>query len=521
MIRIVAFSGEIPSRAARLLPENAAQRAMNARLKKGVLSPFRTPAQVATLGADAGTIHLHGGEWLGFPDGVDVVPGPIADDRLYITGDGAPKLRVGAAVYDLAVAAPSAALGAVLTSGPVDSALSQTILYTYTWVSDFGEESEPAPVSAGLLWSPGLDVHLTGFEPVPAGRAISRQRIYRSQTSSSGVTSFYFVHERDATEADFIDVVADNPIQESLKSADFTPPPAGLKGVIALPNGMMAAFSGKNLYFCEPWQPHAWPEKYVLTTNHEIVGLGAFGSSIAVLTTGFPYIVQGTAPDNMTMERTELNLPCIAAAGIVDLGYQVAYPSTEGLAVVGTDGARLVTRDILDLDDWAGLNPAGFRAAQYEGRYVASFSEGSARQLIFFDITGQQPYLLRAAVSANALFFDLPSGRLFLLDGGRTIKEWDPAGGQPLALTWRSKVFHGVSPVNYGVVRVEGVEKVGRTMTVRVFGDGVLRASAGRLNTPRRLPAGFLATTWEVEVVGTAEVTSISLASSPTELAEG
>ncbi|MGL1400235.1 hypothetical protein ACSTI4_24935, partial [Vibrio parahaemolyticus] len=76
----------------------------------------------------------------------------------------------------------------------------------------------------------------------------------------------------------------------------YNPPPAGLRGLTAMPNGMMAAFDGKDLYFCEPYLPHAWPASYTLTTDFPIVGLGAFGTSLVVMTTGNLYLVSGTAP---------------------------------------------------------------------------------------------------------------------------------------------------------------------------------------------------------------------------------
>ena len=46
--------------------------------------------------------------------------------------------------------------------------------------------------------------------------------------------------------------------------------------IINLPNGMMVGFSGNNICFCEPFFPHAWPIRYRLTTNFDIVSLGAF-----------------------------------------------------------------------------------------------------------------------------------------------------------------------------------------------------------------------------------------------------
>src|SRR5690606_18334280 len=106
-------------------------------------------------------------------------------------------------------------------------------------------------------------------------------------------------------------------------SRHWTAPPDALSGLTAMPNGMMAAFVGKDLYFCEPFRPHAWPEIYVLTTDFPIVALGALGTTLWVLTEGYPYRVSGTTPGSMVMDKVEANLPCVNARAVVDLGHAI------------------------------------------------------------------------------------------------------------------------------------------------------------------------------------------------------
>lgn len=520
MIRITPFGGETPKIDASLLQNGSAQRALDIKLEEGTLLPIRQPRVVEQLTSSAMTIYLNGDDWLSWPAVVNVAPAPIAEDRLYVTGDGAPKIIAGDVTYPLAVPAPSRALIASLGAGTVNPDQSQTILYTYTWVTTLDEESEPAPLSNELLWSQGINVTLTGFIAPPAGRPIDRMRIYRSQTGALGDTLLYLIKERAVSTASFVDISGDNPIQEQLPSLDYNQPPAGLSGLVAMPNGMMAGFVGKRLYFCEPYRPHAWPEKYILTTDYEIVGLGVFGSAVAVMTVGQPYIVAGTAPDTMTMERIEVNLPCVSARGIVDLGYSIAYPSPEGLVTIGTGGAQLVSRALISRDQWQKLKPASFVAGSFAGRYMAAYTAGAVTSVLIIDLTGEQPFITYASDHATAMFNDIATGSLYYVRGAQ-ILEWDAIDSPPGSYTWRSKRFVHGGHINYGVFQADAdpLDGAAPAFTARLYADGALKATVTRPNDVCRLPSGFLARVWEVELVSNMKVRAIALASSPSELA--
>lgn len=576
IIRLAGFMGEAPRTIPRLLPDSMAQQAYNTKLDNGALKPIHQARFDNRLSSPAKTIYLHQGQWIGWDQVVDVVRGPVAEDRLYYTGDGAPKIRVDGEVMNLAITAPTGKPVAIVNGTPDDD-LSSTIIYAYTWVTSMGEESEPSPLSEGVEWSPGIPVTVRGFSQPPENRRVTLMRIYRSQTSSTGATELYFIAERPAGVGDFIDDDLD--AVELLPSTDYNPPPDDLSGITALPNGMLAAFSGKRLYFSEPYIPHAWPEKYVLTTDYEIVGLGAFGSSVAILTTGTPYIASGTAPENMVMEKLELNLPCIAPRGIVDLGYAVAYPSHLGLVSISSSGASVVSNSLFTRDQWLQMNPYSFVAGQFAGRWMASYAytdEGGEgkRGIIIIDLTGEQPFLIRNADYADSMFYDIASGSLYLLKSGTDIYEWD-AISQPFGeQLWRSKKFVIPTETNFGALLVEGDDitnaaqkktleekakaimaanraimdknrsggEIGgaaigvvpfggslidavmhnqSSLAVSVFADGALVFTTSKLNKVIRLPGGFLARTWEIEVRGNIQVSQITMAESASEMAEG
>ena len=62
------------------------------------------------------------------------------------------------------------------------------------------------------------------------------------------------------------------------------------------------------------------------------------------MTKGMPYVAQGTHPENMTAARLDVNLPCVTARGIVDMGYAVAYPSPYGLVMISANDAEKMAK---------------------------------------------------------------------------------------------------------------------------------------------------------------------------------
>lgn len=575
-LRFAQFSGEIPRLLSRLLPDTGSQHSENVRLDDGGLTPVRKSRQehVFTGMTDIQTIYKHGAEWLAWETVVNAVPGPVATDRLYYTGDGVPKMRVGTDVYDLAVPFPTAALSGSVTG--VGSGDVTTRLYVYTFVTDYDEESEPCPLSADINWQAGQTVTLSGFQAAPAGRAITKQRIYRSQSSNQSGTDLFFIAERTASTSNFVDTYTPEQFGEVLPSRDWNQPPDDLAGLIAMPNGMLAAFYGKELCFCEPYRPHAWPEKYRLTASYPIVGLGAYGSTVVAGTQGYPYVASGNAPESMVEEKIEVNLPCINGRGVVDLGYSVAYPSNDGLVVVSNGGATVATDALFTRADWQRFAPGSIVSSQFSGRYFASYAyleidgETLNQGTIVIDLTGQQPFLTRGTFKAAAYHYDLPTGALYFLVGNEVF-EYDALGQTNEIMTWKSKRIVLPAPATFGAILVEsgnaetaeerqarldeiaaveasnaalfaqdsiGSEVDGaevdlfamngdalqtipadKYISVKVYADGELIRTVSQMDSVKRIRAKR-AKVWEIQVNGTAEVEQITMATTARELNE-
>ena len=135
----------------------------------------------------------------------------------------------------------------------------------------------------------------------PSGRNIQTIRVYR--TDEDGV--FRFLANITYAGDTFTDSTSDSGLGEEVPSTDWDEPPADLKGIMHAGNGIIAGFAGKTLYFAERYLPHAWVEKYELTTNYNIVALANLPDGILVLTEGKPSIATGNDPAGMTLAELD------------------------------------------------------------------------------------------------------------------------------------------------------------------------------------------------------------------------
>ncbi len=151
------------------------------------------------------------------------------------------------------------------------AAQEETRAYAYTWVTAYGEEGPPSPPALltafdNATWTVGLQPPLA--EDMGTLRNIVRTNIYRTMASVQGGTVYFYVGTVTATATTFVDHITDDVVSLNsiLPSTTWYGPPATLQGLISMPNGMIAGFRANEVWFCEPFRPHAWPAQYVLTT---------------------------------------------------------------------------------------------------------------------------------------------------------------------------------------------------------------------------------------------------------------
>ncbi|WP_308418201.1 hypothetical protein, partial [Chitinimonas sp. BJB300] len=279
---------------------------------------------------------------------------------------------------------------------------------------------------------------------------------------------------------------------EALATKGFLPPPPDLQGLTAMPNGILAGFSGHHLYFCEPYLPYAWPDKYRLTSDYPIVGLAAFGQSLLVATTGHPYIVTGIDPASMSMDGLPSLLGCVAKRSIVSTGDGALYASASGLQGVGMAGSRLLSNEAMRTEHWQALDPANMTAVWHEGRYIAFTPNGG----VILDNAGR--FTTLAGLGASAAYIDPLNGALYIVTGGRCLQRFE--AGAPLSLRWRSKQF------SIGAGFVPPLARVNaRTypITFTLLIDEVVRHTRQVTSAePFRLPAALRGEVLALEVSG-------------------
>lgn len=367
-------------------------------------------------------------------------------------------------------------------------------------------------------------------------------------TTTTG-TLFYDVAERVTNTArywgdgsyTFIDDFDVSNLTISLASDEYDAPPAGLQGLKAIQNTILAGFVGNTVYFSDPGLPHSWPAKYAQTLEHEIVGIEPIGGvGVFVGTKAYSYLLSGSDPSTMSLSRTDALHPCLNRRSIVNMGYGVIYSTHEGLASASSQtGNKIVTASVHDADTWqAALNPASVIAAYYGGEYVAGHSTGS---FIFTQDDKSGGYITDFDEPFSALWFDARDNRLFYATGlSGDVFEWDDLAQPPQTMEWKSKVMISPDFGNLGAAAV--MASYGNQTTVWELTGPKWEDANVLWNSPTplvfklwadkeliyegevsdrsifRLPTGYRTDTIEVAITGTIRVQSIHLGENPLSL---
>ena len=535
-IVVRAFSGLRPISDPTLLDPGEATVANNARLVSGALAPLKGVTTLKALTKTApqtifryGTSAVETEHWLEFLADTDVMSSPIAADphgRLYWTDGNTPKYAPSSLIlsggsfpggsYNLGVPAPAAAPTISSFTPPPSASQTETRVYVYTYVSAYGEEGPPSAASASATLDPSSSATISGMSVGPGGSYnIASKRIYRSSTVGN-TAEFQFVAEIPVATTSYVDTKSQAQLGELLPSSEWFPPPAGLKGLKALANGAAIGFVGNTAHLSEPNLPHAWPHEYPIDT--QIVGVGVFRQSAVLLTNGRPYIMSGADPQAMSPERMELEQACVSKGSIVDMGDGVIYASPDGLVSIGSSGIQVVTSKLLTREQWQAYNPSSIRGYEHDSRYHALYTtQGGQRGMLIFDFSGQGASLtscdISAATAVTAGYSDPRSDTLYLAQGTNIVRF---NAGSSLTYTWRSKKFRVTNPTNMSVGQVIASSY---PVTMNLYGDGSLRmAKTVQSAEPFRLPGGYQARDYEIELIGSSEITFAGVAGSNAEL---
>lgn len=591
-INLENFGGMIPITDERLLPNPNAAFAENTWVYPGTLRGFHEPVPVYNLiNPDTKKVyrlprsffdkeHIPDSDWMEFlnPD-TDVIRSPTLGDqyeRFYWAQDQifAPvppmyntKARIlnGDPPYVLGIPTPAVAPGVTHAGGTVPV---EDRVYVYTWQSTYGEEGPPSPSTtlAGKNADGTWTVTMTA--PTAAdklNRSLAFTNIYRAISTTTGTATFYFVAQVPITTLSYADNLSSVVVSQArvLLSTTWTPPPANLAGWVAMPNGMVAGWRGSEVWFCEPYRMHAWPDVYTAITEYPIIGLGVIGQSVIACTTGNPYAISGVDPKSMATSRLAHYEPCLSRGSIVSTPIGVAYASSNGLAVAVPGEVSIATRNMIGKDDWAALlDLPTLRAAPLNGGY---YTWGSMRGGVFEktafentvfqmnDFTGgyygafldlnneRVAYheLRNRSYPTENVIVDHWTGEVFLLRNRQVV--WvDIAPKRAREVyKWRSKKFNLMERKNLAAMRIwfdldpglpvpQGERDTSLTQVLDADKWGIIRVYADdrlcyanelrKTGEIMRLPSDFKAQYYQFEIDALAEVSKIEVASTVKEL---
>ena len=268
------------------------------------------------------------------------------------------------------------------------------------------------------------------------------------------------------------------------------------------------------MWLSESYLPHAWPVSYRKSVGFGVVGLGTFGSTLVVPTAGHLYAGSCTSPGSFVPQKVTDGHACVSKRSVLSLAGGVAYASSEGINVVSMNGWSLASDSFFTDKQWQALKPESMSAYRLGNRYCGFYDTGTVQRGFIFDPVDRRSGLIYIDVYGTAGYND-PKRDALYLQIGNNIQRWD--GGTTLRpYIWKSKLFTLVKPINPAVGQVISAEY---PVTFKLYADGNLKATKTVLNGRAfKLPAGYKASDFEIQLEGTSSVRGVAVAESVDDL---
>ncbi len=441
-VKIDKFGGIAPRQHPTQLADGMAVTAHNCRLKIGKLVPLRQPKMVsgANLILDGGLSNVKDAKsmhvWRRQDGGFDfllhrgvtwAVPGVVADDdltRIVVSGDRDGDGRAEEPMVYMRTASggrdavplvkkPLGAPHVQRNSGQAELSSTENIRYTYffmTWVDKYGMES---PVSAqsqvydadksewvdgDLEYLDGDKITVTDFGAKADYPDAVKVRVYKVVTGMES-ESIQFIAEADATLDSTWNIgigfkVKDEDAGETMPEMEA--PPSDLTCVLDVPGSFYCGFSAsspKTVCFSDVNLVYSWPLAYRYDVRDNVVALAVTSNSVFALTDGWPYVLNGTLPESMTVTKLAGPAACVSPRGVCVYKNAVYYASNAGLMCIYNDAdAGTVCTNLTDKmftkDQWLAMNPASCVMGQHDGALFLFFETAvGARHGLVIDLT--------------------------------------------------------------------------------------------------------------------------------------
>lgn len=389
-----------------------------------------------------------------------------------------------------------------------EAATPTVVTYAYSYVTRYGEESamSPASIVGSVDISTGVAVSNIA-DWTQTDRGILTKRLYRSAGGD-----FRFLADIAQGVTTYSDTKTDDELGE-VPGAEFTAPLDSITGLVALANGFMAGFRGREVWFSAPWMPYAWPIGNMITVPDDIVALASQGTDCYILHKAGVMIASGSAPDVMTQAIVPISQVCVSARSVAVVGNAVMYASPDGLVLLyGADG-RVLTQGHYTPEQWRALAPENMLGVSHDGAYFAFLPSKTIR----FRFSEGLDAVTETTDMADAAFADPQTDLLYILPAGSgTVAVWN--AGAARSMTWRSGERIYPEPLSWGAVRVVAASYPAAgagPVTLTVYREGVAQTPVVLANSEaRRLPAMRPARRWSFAVTGKATVREVCMATS-------
>lgn len=496
-ISLSNFNGLVPRTGPTNLDPTNAQTAVNTRLQSGEIKAWRGKTEVyQTMQEGVQTVFkLEGpsgeGAWAEWTVDTDVVFSPMADlneHRFYYSENGICKKSNWTLAQDgkkntpvprnwlyMGVPRPDKAPHAVAERKDTDADNTEVRAYLYTYVSTFGtvtEESAPSDAVNVTCDITGGTVYFDDFPKPPTDHYnITGLRLYRAVIGASEI-SYMLVDQFKIVKGEVItsrrsmnnvkfedgrypDRRKTDQLGIVLESMYYEEPPKGLRGLVNMPNGMIAGFVGNQVWFCEPYLPHAWPSTYMLTTDSQIVGLGVYGNTLVVCTERQPFTIAGTHPSAMTQEKLPMLQPCVNKRSIAYDQYGVLYASSNGLVVIAGGQMDVFSRPLFTREGWLEYNPVVMVGSMYNNNYLCGYQQGDTAGMFVF-ARGDTPALIQVEFDPVCFFVERISGYVYgLSHSDGKVYRLDASTTNLMRYEWKSKRFMYPRSVSFSCAKLE------------------------------------------------------------------
>lgn len=544
-IQLSSFKGIAPRINSRYLANGMAEECVDAEAVGTSLKPLKGYGDPAapipsTVPSDTQTMYLYNAQgqvprWFTWNTDESVVPSQINEDPsqwLHFTSPIGPRSTFAslaltgsgpfpASSVPMGVPRPAAAPIATPLGAPPPAAggeTPETRVYVATFVRTLGgvtAESEASAASNPVTVyasTQSVTVVLPALPSQAGPNDITHIRLYRSV---AGV--YRYVGEFNKTFAGVMEI--DNLQTDDLQIADnifdWQAPPQGLRGLVNLAGGSVAGFVERDVFFSEPYRPFAWPTKYMQSLDARIVGMAASDTTLAVVTEGTPYFLQGSNPESMVVVKADIEQACVSKNSIIGFMGAFYYASPDGLVRLAPGGSGVVSEGTFNQKQWQELNPSSMRAFQHEMQIILFYEKPTGqRGALVYDLRTQNFFF--TSLWGAAGYRDIFTDQLYVrpTPGTSVVKTF--GGGTSLEYKYVSKLMTMPQVTCFSCAQVEAEAY---PVLLRIDVDGnVLQNFVVSSRNPFRLPVGP-GRDWQMIVRGFQEVFAVTLAQSMEELA--